>query len=153
QGGTMWGGASDERVAYVGISDFIAGKPENGGGLGALQMATGELLWKTPAPKPSCIATPGCSAAPPAPVTLIPGGAIPGSWDGHIRAYETQRGAIVWDFDTLQDFATVNGVKAHGGSINSMAPVIAGGMLYITSGYSGTAMPGNALLAFSVDGK
>jgi len=34
-----------------------------------------------------------------------------------------------------------------------MAPVIAGGMLYITSGYSGNAMPGNVLLAFSVDGK
>jgi len=62
-------------------------------------------------------------------------------------------GAIIWDFDTVQDFQTVNGVKARGGSINSMAPVIAGGMLYITSGYSGNAMPGNVLLAFSVDGK
>jgi len=46
----------------------------------------------------------------------------------------------------------VNGVKARGGSINSMGPAIAGGMLYITSGYSGNAMPGNALLAFSVVG-
>ena len=47
----------------------------------------------------------------------------------------------------------MNGVKARGGSINSMAPVIAGGMLYMTSGYSGNAMPGNVLLAFSPDGK
>jgi polyvinyl alcohol dehydrogenase (cytochrome) len=84
---------------------------------------------------------------------VIPGVAFLGSWDGHIRAYETAKGAIIWDFDTVQDFHSVNGVKARGGSINSMAPVVAGGTLFITSGYSGTAMPGNVLLAFTVDGK
>jgi polyvinyl alcohol dehydrogenase (cytochrome) len=153
-GGTMWGGASDlQGIAYIGISDFTAGKPEVGGGLVALQLATGEKLWETPAPKPTCLNVPGCSAAQPAPVTVIPGVAFLGSWDGHIRAYETRTGAIVWDFDTVQDFPSVNGVKTRGGSINSMAPTVAGGMLYITSGYSGAAMPGNALLAFSVDGK
>ncbi len=151
-GGTMWGGASDEGgVGYIGISDFTAGKPEIGGGLIALRLATGEKLWRTPAPRPTCLAMPGCSAAQPAPVTVIPGVAFLGSWDGHIRAYETTAGKIVWDFDTARDFETVNGVKAHGGSINSMAPVIAGGSLYITSGYSGNAMPGNVLLAFSVN--
>jgi polyvinyl alcohol dehydrogenase (cytochrome) len=153
-GGTMWGGASDEQgIAYIGISDFAAGKPEAGGGLVALRISTGEKLWTTPAPKPSCIAMPGCSAAQPAPVTVIPGVAFLGSWDGHIRAYETSKGAIIWDYDTVQDFQTVNGVKSRGGSINSMAPTVAGGMLYITSGYSGTALPGNVLLAFSVEGK
>src|SRR5881397_84794 len=153
-GGTMWGGGSDEQgVAYIGISDFAPGKPEMGGGLIALQLATGMQLWMTKAPTPACAGVPGCSAAQPAPVTVIPGVAVLGSWDGHIRAYETKTGAIIWDSDTAQDFQTVNGVKARGGSINSMAPVIAGGMLYITSGYSGNAMPGNVLLAFSVDGK
>ncbi|HYR90143.1 MAG TPA: PQQ-binding-like beta-propeller repeat protein [Terriglobia bacterium] len=153
-GGFMWGGASDDQgIAYLGISDFTAGKPEVGGGLVALQLATGKKLWMTPAPKPTCLGTPGCSAAQPAPVTVIPGVAFLGSWDGHIRAYETKTGTIIWDFDTAQDFQAVNGVKARGGSINSMAPTVAGGMLYITSGYSGTAMPGNVLLAFSVGGK
>ena len=51
---------------------------------------------------------------------------------------------------TTVDFRTINGVKAHGGSIISMAPAIAGGMLYITSGYGGNGMPGNLLLAFSL---
>jgi polyvinyl alcohol dehydrogenase (cytochrome) len=149
-GGFMWGGASDEQgVAYIGISDFTAGQPEVGGGLVAFQLKTGEKLWMTPAPKPTCVATPGCSAAQPAPVTVIPGVAFLGSSDGHIRAYETTRGAIIWDFDTAQDFRTVNGVKARGGSIISMGPAIAGGMLYITSGYTGNGMPGNVLLAFS----
>ncbi len=153
-GGTMWGGAADRQgVVYVGVSDFTAGKPDVGGGLVAMRMATGEKLWMTPAPKPGCAAVPGCSAAQPAPVSLIPGVAFLGSWDGHIRAYETKSGTIIWDFDTVQDFQTVNGVKARGGSINSMGPTIAGGILYITSGYSGNAMPGNVLLAFSVDGK
>jgi polyvinyl alcohol dehydrogenase (cytochrome) len=152
-GGFMWGGAADEQAAYFGISDFTNGKPEVGGGLIAMQLATGEKLWRTPAPKPACIGTPGCSAAQPAPVTVIPGVAFLGSWDGHLRAYDTKSGAIIWDFDTVQDFQTVNTVKARGGSINSMAPAIAGGMLYMTSGYSGTALPGNVLLAFSVDGK
>jgi polyvinyl alcohol dehydrogenase (cytochrome) len=153
-GGTMWGGAVDERgVAYIGISDFSAGHPETGGGLVALQISTGDKMWMTPAPRPSCIAVQGCSAAQPAPVSVIPGVAFLGSWDGHIRAYATNGGAIIWDYDTAHEFETVNGVKARGGSINSVGPVIAGGMLYITSGYSGNAMPGNVLLAFSVDGR
>src|SRR5262249_39926481 len=143
----------DQGVAYIGVSDFTAGKPEIGGGLIALRIATGEKLWTAPAPKPTCVGLPGCSAAQPAPVTMIPGIAFLGSWGGHVRAYETRSGKIIWDFDTVQDFNTVNGVKARGGSINSMAPTVAGGMLYITSGYSGNAMPGNVLLAFSVDGK
>ena len=158
-GGFMWGGAGDEQgVAYFGISDFNAPKPEAGGGLIALQMSTGEKLWLTPAPKPACLGKQGCAAAQPAPVTAIPGVVFLGSWDGHLRAYETgsgsrKLGAIMWDVDTAQDFKTVNGVEAHGGSINSMGPVAAGGMLYITSGYGGNGMPGNVLLAFSVDGK
>ncbi|HTA44132.1 MAG TPA: PQQ-binding-like beta-propeller repeat protein [Bryobacteraceae bacterium] len=152
-GGTMWGGASDERAAYIGISDFAAGKPEVGGGLVALQLATGEKLWQTPAPKPACLGKPNCSSAQPAPVSAIPGVVFLGSWDGHIRAYEAAAGKIIWDFDTLQDFPTVNGVKAHGGSINSVGPAIAGSMLYVTSGYSGNGMQGNVLLAFSIDGK
>lgn len=153
-GGTMWGGAADDRgIAYFSISDFTADKPETGGGLVALQITTGEKFWTTPAPKPACLGTKGCSAAQPAPVTVIPGVAFLGSWDGHLRAYETTLGKIIWDVDTGKDFETVNGAKAHGGSINSMGAAIVGGMVYITSGYGGNGMPGNALLAFSVDGK
>src|SRR5205823_3129713 len=103
-GGTMWGGASDDQgIAYIGISDFTAGKPEIGGGLIALQLATGKQLWMTKAPKPACIGTAGCSAAEPAPVTVIPGVAFLGSWDGHIRGYETKESGIIWDVDTVQD--------------------------------------------------
>jgi polyvinyl alcohol dehydrogenase (cytochrome) len=155
QGGVIWGSASDDKgIAYVGISDWNPGKADAGGGLSAVQMATGEKLWNTPAPKPACMGTPGCSAAQPAPPAAIPGVVFLGSMDGHMRAYDAKDGRIIWDFDTLRDFTTVNGVKAHGGSINAAAPSVAGGMLYTNSGYARLpSIPGNVLLAFSVDGK
>ena len=48
----------------------------------------------------------------------------------------------------------VNGVPGRGGSLNGPGPTIAAGMLYVSSGYSALGyMPGNVLLAFSVDGR
>lgn len=47
---------------------------------------------------------------------------------------------------------TTDGIEAHGGSLNKNGPVVAGGMLYVESG-NFVGMPGNALLAFSIDGK
>jgi polyvinyl alcohol dehydrogenase (cytochrome) len=77
-----------------------------------------------------------------------------GSDDAHLRAYDTSSGKILWDFDADRDFQTVNGIKAHGGSIDSTGATVAGGMVYLNSGYSRIpVMPGNVLLAFSVDGK
>jgi len=154
QGGVLWGGASDNDAAYFGISDWRPGKPEAGGGVIALRLADGKTIWSAPAAKPACVATPGCSAAQPAPVTMIPGVLFLGSMDGHLRAYDSRDGKIIWDFDTLRDFQTVNGVKAHGGSINGAGVVVVDGMLYTNSGYARLpVMPGNVLLAFSVDGK
>jgi polyvinyl alcohol dehydrogenase (cytochrome) len=71
-----------------------------------------------------------------------------------MRAYDTATGAVLWDFDTTGSFPTVNGVDAHGGSLNYSGAVVAGGMVYVMAGYSINAgMPGNVVLAFSVDGK
>lgn len=87
-----------------------------------------------------------------APVTVIPEVVFSGSLDGHLRAYDTSNGAVIWDFDALHDFSTVNGAKAHGGSMNQSGPAIVDGMLYVNAGYT-NAVDGNVLLAFSVDGK
>jgi polyvinyl alcohol dehydrogenase (cytochrome) len=52
------------------------------------------------------------------------------------------------------DYRTVNGVKAKGGSLDGPGAVVVGGILYVNSGYGMFGeMPGNVLLAFSVDGK
>jgi polyvinyl alcohol dehydrogenase (cytochrome) len=154
QGGIMWGAAADDRFAYVALSDWDPGKPEAGGGVFGVEIATGKAAWSTPAPKPACLGTPGCSAAQPSPVTAIPGVVFAGSLDGHLRAYDSTTGGIIWDFDTLQQFQTVNGIQAHGGSINGSGPIIAGGMLFSSSGYARLpVMPGNVLLAFGVEDK
>jgi polyvinyl alcohol dehydrogenase (cytochrome) len=87
-----------------------------------------------------------------APPTVIPNVVFSGSLDGHLRAYSTSDGAVIWDFDALHDFPTVNGAKAHGGSMNQSGPAIVDGLLFVNSGYT-NAIDGNVLLAFSVDGK
>jgi polyvinyl alcohol dehydrogenase (cytochrome) len=87
-------------------------------------------------------------------VTAIPGVVFSGGLDGRMRAYSTEDGRIVWNEDTMRDFATVNGVEARGGSIDGPGPVVVDGIVYVNSGYMFTGhTPGNVLLAFSVDGK
>ncbi len=82
-------------------------------------------------------------------MTGIPGAVLSGAVDGHLRAFAAADGRLLWDFDTAREFATVNGVPARGGSLDGAGPVIVGGMLYTTSGYSRNGgMPGNVLLAF-----
>jgi polyvinyl alcohol dehydrogenase (cytochrome) len=101
------------------------------------------------APPPGCKERRPCSPAQSAAVTAIPGVVFSGSLDGHIRAYDAKTGSIVWDFDTVRDFDTVNRVPAHGGSLDVAGPVVAGGMVFVESGdpqYGGA--PGNVLLAF-----
>ena len=77
-----------------------------------------------------------------------------GALDGHLRAYSTKDGAILWDYDTVREYETVNMVKAKGGSLDAAGPAVVGGMLFVNSGYGYfNAIPGNVLLAFSVDGR
>ena len=152
-GGIEFGGAATDADVYFPLSDWSP-DPKSGGGIFGLDITTGKKIWSTPAPPPACLDKPGCSAAQPAPATAIPGVVLSGSLDGHLRAYDEEDGTIVWDFDTAKDFPTLNGVESHGGSLNYAGPVVAGGMLFVTSGYSINAgMPGNVLLALSEDGK
>jgi polyvinyl alcohol dehydrogenase (cytochrome) len=73
--------------------------------------------------------------------------------DGHMRAFSTKDGAKLWDFDTGQSFKAVNAATVTGGSLNNGVEAIANGILYVNSGAAGVHQPGNALIAFSVDGK
>jgi len=87
-------------------------------------------------------------------VTAIPGVVFSGSFDGHLRAYSSSTGKVIWDFDTVREFVTVNKVKATGGSFDQGGPAVVDGMVIVASGSGlGGGMPGNVLLAFSVDGK
>jgi polyvinyl alcohol dehydrogenase (cytochrome) len=171
-GGVQWGSAADSKNVYVALSDVAilgaqAGTPgaqktmmgiplrldpKAGGGLFALSLDRGEVVWHTP--HPGCGDAPGCSPAQSAAVTAIAGVVFSGGLDGHLRAYSAHDGRIIWDLDTKQEYAAVNGVKASGGSLDGPGPVIAAGMLYVNSGYMFLgSVPGNVLLAFSIDGK
>ena len=74
-----------------------------------------------------------------------------GAEDGFIRAYDAASGKIVWEYDTRRDYQTVNGVPGKGGAMDVAGPVMAGGMMFVDSGYGNRGgAPGNVLLAFAV---
>jgi polyvinyl alcohol dehydrogenase (cytochrome) len=164
-GGVLWGLASDGRNVYAAVSDLARRArtdsrpfdwrpngvdPDKGGGLTALGIDDGARTWYA-APAKCAPTQPVCSPAQPAAVTAIPGAVLSGAVDGHLRAFAARDGRVLWDFDTAREFATVNGVAAHGGSIDGAGPVVAGGKVYTTSGYARNGgMPGNVLLAFGV---
>ena len=125
--------------------------PKKGGGLEALAPATGGRIWRAPVAA-VCEGRKEYSPAQSAAVTAMPCVVFSGSVDGHLRAYSSEDGCVVWDFDTAREYRTVNGVPGRGGSIDSAGPVVAGGLVFTTSGYSVFGgMPGNVLLAFGLD--
>jgi len=148
-GGVQWGVAYSpvDKLVFAPIADTVRGEATSGGGLFAIDAASGRIIWHAPPPKPACAGERGCSGAQRSPPTVIRGAVFSPSMDGHIRAFDVKTGAIVWDFDALRDFQTVNGVAAKGGSFSATGVVVVDGMMYVNSGYS--SMPGNVLLAFS----
>jgi polyvinyl alcohol dehydrogenase (cytochrome) len=160
-GGVQWGMSYDGQNLYAAVSD-AAGKrstdanggpvrifdPAVGGGLTALKVSDGGKLWF--APPPDCGTRPGCSPAQSAALTSIPGAVFSGTLGGLLRAYSTEDGKVLWEYDTVHDFQTVNGVKAKGGAIDGPGPMVIKGMVFVNSGYSRFGgLPGNVLLAFA----
>jgi len=164
-GGVQWGMASDGQKVYAATGDSmkvpggsgasLVGNanydPAAGGGLTALRLGDGSQAWFAP-PAACNPPKPGCSPAQEAAVTMLPGVVFSGSLDGHMRAFDAEDGKVLWDFDTVRDFTTVNGVSAKGGSLDGAGPVISGGMIFINSGYPRNGgIAGNVLLAFGVE--
>lgn len=159
-GGIEWGPATDGRNIYVAIADMqwsssdlldpkLAVNTDAGGGLVALDLRDGHIVWQAAAI--DCGTRPGCSPAQTAAVTAIPGVVFAGSMSGHLRAFDSETGAVLWTYDTVRDFDTVNGAKGRGGALDASGPVVVDGWVYVVSGYSKWGgLPGNVLLAFAV---
>jgi polyvinyl alcohol dehydrogenase (cytochrome) len=132
-----FGGAADDQNAYFGLRT---------GAVAAVRMDTGEEKWSTPIPPPPGPGPKGETAA----ITAIPGAIFSGGWDGMLRAFSTDDGHLLWEYNMIRDYETVNHVPAKGGSMAAAGPTVAGGMLFVGSGYVFTAgTPGNALLVFA----
>jgi len=142
EGEIVWGGAADERHVYVGLTS---------GGVAAYHLATGEPAWTTPLAPAAPTRRAGQSGA----VTVTPGMVFSGGWDGVLRALEADSGRVVWQYDTLREFETVNRLPGRGGSMGAPGPTVAGGMVFVGSGYIGVrnGTPGNVLLAFGVESR
>jgi polyvinyl alcohol dehydrogenase (cytochrome) len=146
--GGQWGVAIDHEHVYVGVADLLTPTP---GGMRALSLSGGELVWEKPPLAKLCGFGRGCSAGQGGPLTAIPGAVLNGGMDGGLRAYSSKDGSILWTFDTNRDFDTVNGVKARGGSMDAAGPIVVDGMVYVSSGSGGlVGRPGNVLLAFGL---
>jgi polyvinyl alcohol dehydrogenase (cytochrome) len=160
-GGIHWGIAFHDDTLFVPIAvvgrDIPGQKvdPDLKPGLYAVNAATGSLKWNFATASdcangrdkrsPRCDRFYGLSAAP----TVIDGTVIAGSLDGWLRVFDEKTGAELWKFDTATTYDTLNGVKAHGGSIDTASIVGVNGLLLVNSGYGmfGQA-PGNVMLAF-----
>jgi polyvinyl alcohol dehydrogenase (cytochrome) len=153
-GGIEHGFAVEDGVAYVPISDSEVKPPHQPGGLAAVDVTTGKILWRVEARRPVCSwGTQDCSAAQLASAASIPGIVFSGSWDGHMRAYRKTDGSVAWDFDTAQTFEATNAVKARGGAVSGYDVIVANGWVYVTSGANSIKRPGNVLLAFRVESR
>jgi len=84
--------------------------PKIGGGLTALRIANGEKICFSLPIVCAPTAKPGYSPTHSQAVTAIPGVVLSGSLDGHLCAYSAEERKIVWGFDTVCNYQTVNGV-------------------------------------------
>jgi len=155
QGGVHFGMAAADNRIYAPINDMsypedvtrykfeTPAKP----GLYALNAETGELLWSSPAAD-VCADLQGCDPGISHAISAIPGAVIAGHMDGRLRIYASDNGESLWELNTVQDFNTVSGEKARGGSFSGGGAIVADGMIYVNSGYGiYNHMPGNLLLA------
>ncbi|MCP9770233.1 dehydrogenase [Lacihabitans sp. LS3-19] len=153
-GGIHWGMAVDGKQIFAANADNIyaidnSDSSRNASpGLYALDIQTGKINWSQATPAVEQGKIQANSAAPLALSEIVFAGAL----DGHIRAYDKISGNILWDFDTVRKYETVNGIAGKGGSLDGPSPVVSDGILYVNSGYgSFSEIPGNVLIAFEVE--
>ncbi|MEP4148626.1 MAG: alpha/beta fold hydrolase [Halioglobus sp.] len=166
-GGVHWGMSVENDTVFVPVSDpewritkwEYTPKP----GVTALDVSTGKIKWQHKATRgceldettmdvmngrhheqwPDCHHAYGYSGA----ATSLDGAVLAGSLNGTLKAFDSNSGDVLWQFDTKKSFVTLNGIEAHGGSLDNTSLAIGNGYLAIQSGYSYfNQMPGNVLI-------
>lgn len=151
-GGIEHGISADRKRAYVPIADIDVIEGHSDGSLVAVDLMSGEILWRTRIPDDVCKGKPvQCSKALTAPSTVVNGVVFAPANDGVLRIYDTETGEVLWSYDTVATISGVNGLKGFGGSITRSGTTIVDGMFFQTSGYGqGLGMPGHVLYAFEI---
>jgi len=155
-GGILFGMAAKDGVLYVPVTDVPDGRtydipPQPG--LYALDIATGEYVWRAPSEDTPCngrtACYPGYQTVPSVTSELV----FAGSNDGYLRAYDRLTGEVLWQADTAREFETVSGEIARGGSIGgSASPLAVRGKLITNSGYAFAGkMAGGVLIVYEVE--
>jgi polyvinyl alcohol dehydrogenase (cytochrome) len=141
-GEIVFGGAADSQTAYF---------PLHSGGMAAVQLADGVEKWFAPMTPPPGATDMARRRGITAAATVIPGVVFTAGLDGVIRAHAAGHGNLLWEYNTVKEFETVNHIKAKGGTMGLPGPTIANGMIFVPSGYIGfqNGTPGNVLLAFA----
>ena len=154
-GGNHWGIATDSERAFMTINDPGGMNGNSRPGLYSYFVSTGEPSWFHEA-QPQCndarsdrlrrcAALYGYSATP----LSVDGAVITAGLDGRLFVFNSDSGELLFEYDTVTDFETVNGVEGYGGSIDSHSIAAGSGMVFIGSGYGQFGqVAGNVLLAF-----
>ncbi|MCC7411079.1 MAG: PQQ-binding-like beta-propeller repeat protein [Gammaproteobacteria bacterium] len=152
-GGVEYGMAADRERLYVPIADVDADLVASGS-MNAVNLATGEIDWRVAGSNDTCVGkpVPPCNNAYLSAITVIDNLVLAGNNDGHLRAFDTTTGKVLWSYDTTQPVTPVNDVAGNGGAVAFGGPAIAGGRMYVVSGmgHQGIAMRGNVVLAFDL---
>ena len=167
-GGIHWGIAVSKDRVVVPVADPGSARDnyQPTPGVYVLDLDTGKVIWSHKAergctPKngeqqrarrrsgsnrwPACPRRFAFSAA----ASSTPDLAFASALNGHTMAFDLSDGTVLWEYDTVQQFDTVNGVEAHGGAIDSAGAQVVDDMLFVQSGYGMFGqMPGNVLLAY-----
>ena len=155
-GGVHWGMAVIPPLnrLYVPVSDRAFGAThvdaKASPGLHALDIDTGEIAWSV-IHEDTCGERQPCDSGLSAAILATPDLVFAGGLDGIIRAYGARTGEVLWSFDTWGSFDTAELDTAEGGAIDVHGPLVAGNMLFVTSGYGMFLQKsGNAFLAFEL---
>jgi polyvinyl alcohol dehydrogenase (cytochrome) len=151
-GGIEYGMASDGQLVYAPVVDLNVGQKADGA-LNAVDLMTGQVRWRTPAPPDSCTGKPeSCVNGLASPATVVGEVVFSGGMDGVLRAYEQREGTVVWSYDTVRSYTGVNGLEGTGGAFGMGGVTVVGDMVYVTSGFEvyNLALGGNVLLAFEL---
>ena len=154
-GGNHWGIASNFDRAFMTINDPEGMNGNSKPGIYSYFVGTGEPSWfyevqpecndERSERLRRCESLFGFSATP----LSVDGAVITGGLDGRLFVFNSESGELIYEYDTVRDYETINGVEGYGGSIDSHSISAGSGMVFVGSGYGQfRQVPGNVLLAF-----